>query len=119
MYMVTFFSQLNNDNPQRDNQQGKQSFKDYEAMAKAMLELAQKQEGYIDSFSQRDQEGLGSTISLWRDLAAIEAWKNNLAHLNAKQQGRLQWYKHYTLIISKIDKLYTSSDEALFHLAQG
>jgi antibiotic biosynthesis monooxygenase (ABM) superfamily enzyme len=47
----------------------------YAEMAAAMAELAARQPGYLGIESAR--EGLGITVSYWRDLDAIAAWKRS------------------------------------------
>jgi heme-degrading monooxygenase HmoA len=62
----------------------------YEAMAQAMAESAARQDGYLGVKSARD--GIGITVSYWRDLAAIAAWKQAVDHLVAQKLGRELWY---------------------------
>ena len=70
----------------------------YEAMAQRMVELAAQQPGFLGVESAR--EGLGITVSYWRDLESIKAWKANAEHLVAQQTGRSDWYRQYKTRIS-------------------
>jgi heme-degrading monooxygenase HmoA len=76
----------------------------YAAMAKAMEESAAKQEGFLGVESARD--GLGITVSYWRDVASIAKWKQALDHLGAQKLGRERWYKAYRVRIARVERAY-------------
>ncbi len=76
----------------------------YSAAAERMLQLAAQQDGYIDVVSARDAHGLGITVSYWRDLAAIKAWREHSEHTIVREQGRHDWYQSYQLQIAKIER---------------
>jgi heme-degrading monooxygenase HmoA len=59
----------------------------YAEMAAAMAELAARQPGYLGIESAR--EGLGITVSYWRDLEAIAAWKRVVDHVAAQRPRTL------------------------------
>ena len=59
-YAVIFTSTLSDDDPA------------YDAMAKAMYELAQQQPGFLHMETASSE--LGITVSYWQSLQAIEAW---------------------------------------------
>jgi len=80
----------------------------YGAMAQRMDELAAQQPGYLGVESAR--EGLGITVSYWRDLASIRAWKANAEHLYAQQTGRSTWYSDYRVRIAKVERDYGLDD---------
>ena len=50
-----------------------------------MEELAKQQPGFLGVESARDHSGLGITISYWESLEAIENWKQNALHKEAKK----------------------------------
>ena len=77
----------------------------YAAMAQAMEELAAKQPGYLGVESARD-DGVGITVSYWRDEAAVKAWKQVSDHLGAQRLGRERWYSHYELRVAKVERAY-------------
>ena len=77
----------------------------YSKMADRMMELAQKQEGFISVDSAR--EDIGITVSYWKDLESIKSWKNNTEHKIAQQKGKSDWYKQYTVMIAKIEQEYS------------
>ena len=76
----------------------------YGEMAERMASLAQHQPGFLGMESVR--EGLGITVSYWRDLESIRKWKANLEHLAAQQKGRETWYEAYKLRICRVDHDY-------------
>ena len=57
----------------------------YATMAAAMERLAREQPGYLGIEAAR--EGVGITVSYWRDEAAAKAWKEVGAHLVAQHRG--------------------------------
>lgn len=73
----------------------------YADTAGRMLELASEQEGFLGVESARD--GLGITVSYWRDLASIERWKHHADHRMAKKEGRTRWYAGYRLRIARVE----------------
>ncbi len=78
----------------------------YEAMAKAMFELALQQPGCLGAESVRGASGLGITVAYFTDESSIHAWKQNTRHLAAQRQGKEQWYTHYELRVAKVERAY-------------
>lgn len=76
----------------------------YLETAERMEELAKEQEGYLGIESTRNEVGI--TVSYWKDLDSIVAWKNNVEHTEARNKGREQWYKQYQLRICKVEREY-------------
>lgn len=76
----------------------------YAEMSARMLELAAQQPGYLGHESARD--GLGITVSYWKDPEAIRNWKKNTEHLFAQQQGRGKWYSAYKTRVCKVERDY-------------
>lgn len=77
---------------------------DYNAMANRMVDLAKQQPGFIGIESARNE--IGITVSYWKSLEAIQAWKNNAEHLVAQQLGKEKWYEWFTTRIAKIEREY-------------
>ncbi len=67
--------------------------KGYSKMSDFMLELAQKQNGYLGVESAR--EDVGITVSYWRDLDALKSWKEHADHSVAREKGREEWYNSF------------------------
>jgi heme-degrading monooxygenase HmoA len=78
---------------------------DAEAAAR-MAELAAQQNGYLGVESTRDATGLGITVSYWRTLDDIAAWRRQLEHSAARDKGRARWYSHYELRIARVERAY-------------
>ena len=83
----------------------------YGAMAERMAALAAAQPGYLGVESVRGADGLGITVSYWRDLEDIRAWRAVSEHVAARDQGRRDWYRHYELRIARVER-HDSWDEA-------
>jgi len=78
--------------------------KGYSKMAQKMLDLAQKQDGFLGVESAR--EDIGITISYWKNLDSISSWKKNIEHLKAQKLGQELWYKSYKIRIAKVERDY-------------
>ena len=76
----------------------------YGEMAKRMVELAAQQPGFLGIESAR--EDVGITVSYWRDLESIKAWKANIEHKEAQRLGREQWYSAFKARIAKVERDY-------------
>ncbi|MEE1954995.1 antibiotic biosynthesis monooxygenase family protein [Aeromonas sp. 75A] len=76
----------------------------YGAMAEWMVELAQRQSGFLGVESARD--GLGITVSYWRDLESIRNWKVELEHKEAQRLGREKWYSAFKTRIARVERDY-------------
>lgn len=76
----------------------------YDEMATRMDELASQQEGYLGMESAR--QGLGITVSYWKSLEAIKAWKDHLEHKIAQEKGIKSWYSHYKTRIALVERDY-------------
>ena len=78
----------------------------YDEMSRRMEELAQQQPGFLGIESARGPDGLGITVSYWKDEAAIGAWKQNAEHLVAQKRGRREWYAEYTVRVARVERSY-------------
>lgn len=97
-YVVAFSSQ------RREGDDG------YAAMAEAMVNLAQRQSGFLGVESARGADGFGITNSYWADEASILAWKADLKHLAAQNAGKTHWYAHYELRLAKVERAYSGPE---------
>jgi heme-degrading monooxygenase HmoA len=77
----------------------------YAAMAERMVELAHDQPGFLGVESARD-DSLGITVSYWKSLDAIAAWKANAEHRAAQEQGRTDWYREFFLRVARVERAY-------------
>jgi len=78
----------------------------YGDAAERMFELATTQPGYLGAESSRDASGLGITVSYWRSLDDVAAWRRNADHTLARNSARTTWYAHYELRIAKVERAY-------------
>jgi Uncharacterized enzyme involved in biosynthesis of extracellular polysaccharides len=79
----------------------------YAEMADRMVELARQQDGFLGVESARN--GVGITVSYWRDLEAISKWKENTEHSLARAEGREKWYKSFKVRIARVEGEYSFS----------
>ena len=85
----------------------------YGLMADRMVELAATQPGYLGVESTRGADGLGITVSYWKDEASIRAWKANAQHQVAQQTGQKTWYADYMLRVAKVERAYSKAESEL------
>lgn len=79
----------------------RESVKDYQETNQNLMALAEEIHGYLGEESVRD--GLGLSVSYWKDLESIDAWRKNADHILAKKRGREEWYKAYSIRIAKVE----------------
>lgn len=97
-YAVIFTSKLG------DNDDG------YDAMGQALVELAEEQPGFLGIETTRGADGLGITVSYWKDEESIQAWKAQTQHILAQKNGIERWYSHYELRVAKVERAYSGPD---------
>lgn len=78
----------------------------YAEMSWRMIELGSRCDGFLGIESARGADGLGITVSYWRDEAAISSWKRDLDHQKAQQAGRATWYDAYQVRVAKVERAY-------------
>ena len=78
----------------------------YGAMAERMVDLGSRYDGFLGIESARGADGIGITVSYWRDEAAILAWKRDTEHQKAQRGGREAWYERYEVRIAKVERAY-------------
>lgn len=78
----------------------------YGDMAERMLALAARQPGYLGVDSVRNDQGSGITVSYWRTLDDIAAWRGHAEHTEARNAGRTQWYRDFQVRIAKVEREY-------------
>lgn len=76
----------------------------YGLMAERMVALAAQQPGYLGVESARGADGLGITVSYWKDLESIAAWKANSQHRVAQETGKARWYGDFALRVAKVER---------------
>jgi heme-degrading monooxygenase HmoA len=83
----------------------------YTETAAAMNELAARQPGYLGLESAR--EGVGITVSYWRDERSARAWKQVAAHLAVQRRGREVWYRDYRVRVATVTRDYGPAESEL------
>ena len=78
----------------------------YADMDRRMEELAADQPGFLGLESTRGEDGLGITVSYWRSLEALQAWKQVAEHRMAQQFGRDRWYERYHVRVARVEYEY-------------
>ncbi|HEY0966129.1 MAG TPA: antibiotic biosynthesis monooxygenase [Opitutaceae bacterium] len=84
----------------------------YDATAIRMAELAAASDGYLGADSARGSDGVGITVSYWRDLESIRAWKANGEHREAQRRGHADWYSAFQVRIAKVERAYGAGGKA-------
>ena len=77
---------------------------EYNRISKRMIDLVKSQEGFLGF--ETAQEKIGITVSYWKNLKSITAWKNNFEHQDAQKLGKENFYQTFKVRISKIEKDY-------------
>jgi heme-degrading monooxygenase HmoA len=83
----------------------------YAVMSARMLQLAAEQPGYLGVESAK--EGIGITVSYWRDEEAATAWKSVAEHLVAQRRGREHWYSDYRVRVAVVLRDYGPANSPL------
>ncbi|WP_085706761.1 antibiotic biosynthesis monooxygenase [Pseudomonas sp. B35(2017)] len=78
----------------------------YAEAAARMVELAQRQPGFLGTESVRGDDGVGITVSYWTSEAAILAWKNHPEHQAIRERGRSTWYSAFHTRVCKVERDY-------------
>ena len=78
----------------------------YAQRAEEMLRLAAEQPGFLGVDSTRGAEGLGITVSYWRDEESVKAWRAQADHARARAAGRAHWYESYELHVARVERSY-------------
>ena len=78
---------------------------DYEETAERMMELAEKQPGFlgIDSIIEKNKS---ITVTYWKSEESIQQWKEHPEHQLAQKKGREIWYDRYHIRIARIEREY-------------
>lgn len=78
----------------------------YGVMSQRMADLGSRYDGFLGIESARGADGVGITVSYWRDEAAILAWKRDAEHQKAQRGGQHTWYEHYEVRVAKVERAY-------------
>jgi heme-degrading monooxygenase HmoA len=78
----------------------------YGVVAQRMVDLGSRYEGFLGIESVRGADGVGITVSYWRDEAALLAWKRDTEHQKAQHGGREAWYERFEVRVAKVERAY-------------
>jgi heme-degrading monooxygenase HmoA len=76
----------------------------YSTTNDTLEQLAKEIDGYLGIESVRNEDGLGISVSYWKSLESIDTWRKHTQHKMAKEEGINDWYKNYSVRISKVEK---------------
>lgn len=68
--------------------------------------MAQGQPGFLGVESSRGEDGLGITVSYWKDAESVRAWKTVAEHRTAQRLGREKWYSAYRTRVCMVEREY-------------
>ena len=97
-YYAVIFSSTKSDN-----------LEGYAEMDEITLKLAQEQEGFL-GYESCSKDNKGIFISYWQSMEAINNWRNNMTHIQAKSNAK-QWYKRYLSQICKVENSHLFENE--------
>lgn len=75
---------------------------DYYQTFEELYALGSEIEGYLGWEDAKGEE-VSISISYWKNMDAINEWKNNLSHQTAKRKAVAEWYKYYRMRICKVE----------------
>jgi heme-degrading monooxygenase HmoA len=78
----------------------------YAATAARMMELVASQPGYLGAESARGADGLGITVSYWRDRECASLWRAHAEHAAARAKGRASFYAGFRVRVATVEDEY-------------
>jgi len=84
----------------------------YSVLAQRMVDLGSRYDGFLGIETARGADGLGITVSYWRDEDSIRAWKRDTEHQKVQRGGREAWYERFEVRIAKVERAYGFAREA-------
>jgi heme-degrading monooxygenase HmoA len=83
----------------------------YAVASQRMVDLGSRYDGFLGIESVRGSDGIGITVSYWRDEAALLAWKRDTEHQKAQRGGREAWYERFEVRVAKVERAYAFACE--------
>ena len=77
---------------------------DYAAVSDHMMQLAEKQPGFLGVEHARDT--IGITVSYWQDLESIKNWKHQAEHTRPKPSWPRSSSPSFKVRIAKVERDY-------------
>ena len=89
---------------------------DYLDIAHGLRPELEKIDGFIsiERFSSMYEDGKLLSLSIWRDEAAVQAWRKQVDHRAAQAKGRNELFANYRLRVANVLRDYgpTERDQA-------
>ena len=86
-----------------ENQRTENHSQEYSLIAEKMETLVKTMPGFLSYTSVRNEQGLGVTVSYFKDKDSINNWKSNSKHLLAQTLGKKKVYSRYSIKICKVE----------------
>jgi len=85
---------------------------DYLRIAESLRPIVAQIDGFIsiERFESLTHPGKILSLSLWRDEAAVQAWRNLAEHRQAQRDGRSEIFADYRLRIASVLRDYGMHD---------
>lgn len=78
----------------------------YARAAARMLELVQRQPGFLGVESARGADGFGITVAYFDSEAAIRTWREHAEHAQARASGHRRWYRRFQVRVAIVQRAY-------------
>ena len=84
----------------------------YLDLAAELRPLLSQVDGFIsvERFQSLSTPGKILSLSLWRDEAAVAAWRRRVEHRAAQRQGRRSVFREYRIRVAEVLRDYTMDD---------
>jgi heme-degrading monooxygenase HmoA len=70
--------------------------------------IAKELPGFIQQDSAREIDGIGISISYWKEAETAKQFKKVSIHIEAQQKGRTHYYEWYDVKVCTVDRQYNS-----------
>ncbi len=77
----------------------------YDETAQHLMGLAQKIDGFLGVEFAGGPE-FSITLVYWKTLEALEQWKNDPVHMEAKEKGKSTYYATHHVHVCKVEESY-------------
>ena len=79
----------------------------YAEFNEALEKIAASLPGFIQQDSAREVDGIGISISYWKDEETAKQFKQVSVHIEAQQKGRSHYYEWYDVKVCKVERHYS------------
>ncbi len=77
---------------------------EFSTVADYLDELVTSQPGYLGHETVGDDPSI--TVSYWRDMDAVKAWRQKQVHDAAIRKSQNEWYDYYTVRVAVVEREY-------------